>query len=302
MSIKNVKKSENTISLELKDYDISYANGLRRTLMSKIPTYAINNITVINNTTSYNNDYIKNRLELIPLKSDSDMDNVIFTLKASSEDELLDIFTESLNSSNGKKYFPGDILVLTLKPGQAIQLECSISKNIGSYHSKHSPICGIQFEMMPKDPKEKDYIYRQRNFVPNHIILSYESIGMFPADKLFTMSIDLIIDKLAFIKKSIEEENPEKIQIIKYNPMDDTYEYIIDNEDHTIGCLINNTNLENKECGFSGIIKPHPSFDKITMRVKGTPKTHSNKIMLNSISEITKNMEKIKTEFLKQIK
>jgi DNA-directed RNA polymerase subunit L len=302
MSIKNVKKSDNTISVELIDYDISYANGLRRTLISKIPTYAINNISVIKNTTSFNNDYIKNRLELIPIKSDSDMDNIIFTLKASSEDELLDIFTESLNSSNGKKYFPEDILLLTLKPGQTIQLECSVSKNIGSYHSKHSPVCGIQFEMMPKDPKEKDYIYRQRNYVPNHVILSYESIGMFPADKLFIMAIDLIIDKLAFIKKSIEEENPEKIQIIKYNPMDDTYEYIIDNEDYTIGCLINNTNLENKDCGFSGIIKPHPSFDKITMRVKGTSKIHSNNIMINSIIAITKNMEKIKSDFLKQKK
>lgn len=302
MSIKNVKKSDNSISLELKDFDISYANGLRRTLMAKIPTYAISSISVINNTTSYNNDYIKNRLELIPLKSDTEMDDVIFTLKASTEDELLDVFTDSLHSSNGKKYFPGDILVLTLKPGQAIQLECSVKKNIGSYHSKHSPVCGVQFEMMPKDPKEKDYIYRQRNFIPNNVILSYESIGMWPADKLFVMAIDLIVDKLAFIKKSIEEENPEKIQIIKYNPMDDTYEYIIDNEDHTIGCLINNTNLENKECGFSGVIKPHPSFDKITMRVKGTPKTHSNKIVINSINEITKNMEKIKTDFLKQVK
>jgi DNA-directed RNA polymerase alpha subunit len=297
MSIKNIKKSDNSISLEIKDFDISYGNGIRRTLMSKIPTYAISSVNVISNTTSYNNDYIKNRLELVPLKSDTEMDDIIFTLKASTEDELLDVFSDSLFSSNGKKYFPGDILLLTLKPGQAIQLECEVEKNIGSYHAKHSPICGMQFEMMPKDSKEKDYIYRQRNFVPNHVIMSYESIGMFPADKLFVMAVDLIIDKLAFIKKSIEEENPEKIQIIKYNPMDDTYEYIIDNEDHTIGCLINNANLENKECGFTGIIKPHPSFDKITMRVKGTPKTHPNKIMLNSISEITKNLEKIKKDF-----
>lgn len=302
MSIKNVKKSDNVISLEIKDYDISYANGIRRTLIAKIPTYAINSMSIINNTTSFNNDYIKNRLELIPLKSDTEMDDIIFTLKASTEDELLDVYTESLNSSNGKKYFPGDILLLTLKPGQSIELECGVKKDIGSTHSKHSPVCSVSYEMNPVNPKEKDYIYRQRNYIKNDVLLSFESIGMWNAEKLFPMAIDIIIDKLEFIKKSIEEENPEKIQIVKYNPMDDTNDYIIDNEDHTIGCLINNTNLENKDCGFSGIVKPHPSFDKITIRVKGTPKVHSNKIMLSSIADISKNLEKIKTDYLKQLK
>ena len=81
MEYSNIKKSNDgtndILSFELKGdeklgLDKSIVNGVRRTLISSINSVSFDNITILENNTSVHNEYIKQRIELIPIKLDPD--------------------------------------------------------------------------------------------------------------------------------------------------------------------------------------------------------------------------------------
>lgn len=303
--LKNIKKENNdTISLEIHGLDICYANGIRRTLIGKIQTYAFTDIRVINNTSCLNNDMIKNRIELIPIKSESDLDDVEFKLKEIADDEITDIFTNSIKSSDGKKYFIDDILINTLKPGQSFEFIAYAKKNMGTFNAKHSPVGTASLEYitdpnLTKKLNKNDFNAITRSVKKDSYKLTIESVGHYPVEKLYPMAIEFIIQRCELLSKSIKEKNIEKVQILKYNPMDFTFDYIINDEDHTLGCLINYHNLNNKQCSYTGLEKPHPSEEKIKIRVSGNDKITADQIMIDSINQIIEICEDLKKEYKK---
>ena len=81
MEYSNIKKyndgTNDILSFELKGdeklgLDKSIVNGVRRTLISSINSVSFDNITILENNTSVHNEYIKQRIELIPIKLDPD--------------------------------------------------------------------------------------------------------------------------------------------------------------------------------------------------------------------------------------
>ena len=66
----NIFKTDH-LKLRLKGKDINhvYVNTLRRVLLEEIPSYGINPdlINISKNSSVYNNDYLRNRLENFPL-------------------------------------------------------------------------------------------------------------------------------------------------------------------------------------------------------------------------------------------
>jgi DNA-directed RNA polymerase alpha subunit len=303
--IRNKKKlDDNTLSFEMHGVDISIPNAIRRILIAKIPTFAFSTIKIISNKTSINNDMLKTRIELIPLKStDPDIANAEFKLRVNAEDETVDVFSESLKSSDGKKYFPDNLLLLTLKPKQSIELTCSAIKDIPSVNYKHSPVGTAVLQYLPDEnlikklPKDATVLDKERAYLRDtdgnpSVKIIIESLGNYPVDKLYDMTCEIIIEKLEFLKSAIKQENPEKLQIIEFKPMDNTFDYIINKEDHTLGMLINNQNLKNKNCSYTGMLKSHPLEEKIIIRI-GASKGKTNDIILESIEELIKIFNKI---------
>lgn len=310
MSIKNIKKlNSDKISLEIHNEDISISNAIRRTLISKIPTYAFSDIDISINTTSLHNDFIKHRIELIPLKYANELEDITFSLKDETDGILKDTTTKMLKSSNGKKYFDEDILLIVLKHNQEIEFTAKASKNIGSFHSKHNPVSNVAMEHIidpikmakvdKNDPSYENKIQRQVLEDKNGnkaVKLTIESIGMFPVEELFNKAIDVIIEKLNFLEKSIKDENPEKIQIIQFNPIENTNDYIIYNEDHTMGNLIVNHLQKNSKCSFAGYKKPHPLEDKIIIRITGN-KVKPNDVLIETINQVKNIYIKLNKEY-----
>lgn len=299
MSVKNYNKvSDNEISFEIHDADVSIPNGIRRVAMNKIPTYAFDEFDIRVNRTSFNNDFIEKRLELIPIKYSEELEDVEFVLRAESDGTLTDVFSSSLKASNGKKYFDEDILILTLKNIQEVEFTCRAKKNIGSEHAKHQPISAIAYEYVidPKkaaklDKSESNYetLIQRQNITDKYgniaIKLTIEGIGMFSSDEIVRLAIGIIQDKLDFLEKSIKEKNIEKLQVIKFTPIDNTNDYIINNEEHTIGCLITNHAQKNKKCSYAGYKKNPALEEKIVIRITGD-KVSPDTIILEAIEEV----------------
>jgi DNA-directed RNA polymerase subunit L len=72
MEYLNIEDTNDKLSLEIKGdintgLDKSIINGIRRTAISSINTVSFDNITIVENNTSTHNEYIVQRIELIPL-------------------------------------------------------------------------------------------------------------------------------------------------------------------------------------------------------------------------------------------
>ena len=72
MEYLNIKNSNNKLSFEIKGdiskgLDKSIINGIRRTIISHTDTVAFEQINIVENNSSIHNEYIKQRLELIPI-------------------------------------------------------------------------------------------------------------------------------------------------------------------------------------------------------------------------------------------
>jgi DNA-directed RNA polymerase subunit L len=76
--ISNVQEQNGTLSFTLSNINVSYANGLRRVILSEIPVIAIesypyekNNVNILANKSRLNNELIKQRLSCIPIHIDA---------------------------------------------------------------------------------------------------------------------------------------------------------------------------------------------------------------------------------------
>lgn len=72
LNTKVTRLSPDRIEFDLIGLDASIANALRRTLMAEVPTVAIENVYVWNNTSIVVDEVLSHRLGLVPLKINPD--------------------------------------------------------------------------------------------------------------------------------------------------------------------------------------------------------------------------------------
>ena len=145
--ISNFKNNGEIVSFDLNNesnnINISFANALRRIIISNIETYSIddNSVNFFNNTSILNNEFLKHRLTLIPIISnlDIDYDNIIISCKKKNENENMEsiyvsnfvctniIKNEVIDNSIIFKY--PSILFGKLKNNQEIAFEAKLVKN-----------------------------------------------------------------------------------------------------------------------------------------------------------------------------
>ena len=75
--IEIVEMSTLLIKFQLKDCDLTIANALRRTIISEVPTMAIDLVHITENTSVLFDEFLAQRLGLIPLIS-NDVDELEF--------------------------------------------------------------------------------------------------------------------------------------------------------------------------------------------------------------------------------
>lgn len=174
MDIEITKKTHTELDLILSNSTLSMANSLRRTMLSEVPTLAIDLVEVEKNTSSLADEFIVHRLGLIPLTS-KDVNSFRYTRDCTcmkycpkcsvelflnvkcfgeitrnitSEDLHSQLSTvQPYNDSNSKS----GILIMKLRKGQEIIMKCIAKKGIGKEHSKWSPVTAIGFEYDPEN-------------------------------------------------------------------------------------------------------------------------------------------------------
>jgi DNA-directed RNA polymerase I and III subunit RPAC1 len=198
-SLKSFSKNTKIEILSLNNEEIVFdiigiepplANALRRILISEIPTMAIENINLYQNTSVIPDEVLSHRLGLIPIYADAnefqykkpsedfnEFNSINFKLHIKCDKDKQtglikneEVYSSSLvwipKGSQDKRFVAqetirvvnDDILIAKLRPGQEIEAELICVKGIGRTHAKWSPVCTAYYRLLPEIEITEDIV------------------------------------------------------------------------------------------------------------------------------------------------
>ncbi|KAI0800444.1 insert subdomain of RNA polymerase alpha subunit [Fomes fomentarius] len=172
--------SQRSIEFDLVGVDASIANAFRRILIAEVPTIAIEDVFVFNNTSVIQDEILAQRLGLIPLNVDPrlfefrkdiplDRNTLVFRLNVTCErarKPSKNVFVNEYVKSGDLEWVPQgeqeavfgsntpaatnkDIVIAQLRPGQTIEIELHAIKGVGKEHAKWSPVATATYRLHP---------------------------------------------------------------------------------------------------------------------------------------------------------
>jgi DNA-directed RNA polymerase subunit D len=146
--IRIIDKSEDKMRIELRDTDPSFANALRRTVLTEVPFMAIDEVDIGENTSSIFNEFIAHRIGQVPLITDIKSYKLpdrccggqcarcstIATLEAKGPGT---VYSKELKFKDKNiKAVEGDIPIIILADGQRLRLEAKAVLGYAKNHAK----------------------------------------------------------------------------------------------------------------------------------------------------------------------
>ncbi|BGP17476.1 hypothetical protein JCM10213_004428 [Rhodosporidiobolus nylandii] len=179
LRVKITQLKDDQVHFILDGVHLGLANSLRRSMISRIDTLAIDQVQITENTSVLPDEMLAHRLGLVPLNSEGmdkqvvnynrecDCDSycprcsVVLTLDAVCTQGLLEVTTNHLiieggdRSDVGKPAISSDpklkdgILLVKLNKGQEVHMRCIAVKGRALEHAKWSPVAALGFEYDP---------------------------------------------------------------------------------------------------------------------------------------------------------
>jgi len=139
------------------------ANAFRRALLAEVPTMAVDEVVILENTSALFDETLAHRIGLIPLKTDFDLveeyiedrENAIkktvsLILEIEALDENVTVFSGHLKSEDPHVVPVSDsIPIVKLAKGQRIILEAFARLGCGREHAKWQPVSVAAYKYMP---------------------------------------------------------------------------------------------------------------------------------------------------------
>lgn len=207
VKIRVIEDTGQSIKLELREIDRSYANTLRRFCISEVPSMAIDDVIILENTSVLYDEILAHRLGLIPLKTDfkkyllpekcdckSELGcnkcRVLLVLDAVAKDRVVTVFSGDLVSEDKETRPISDTIpIVKLAKGQAIKLEAYARLGRGKEHAKWQP-CTVS-------------VLTEGN-TDDSFFLKVESVGAMPARTIVMKAIEILEEKLSEMKGKLE--------------------------------------------------------------------------------------------------
>lgn len=327
MATYNIKT--NQIIFETTDVDLSILNGIRRVLLMDIPILGIigngtdSTVNIIENTTVLNNEIIENRIALIPLNITEDYndkfifgeDKLTLSLDVSCQEfeDIKTITTRDLivtqNNKQVNNFFKEPYCIITkLRKNEKLKLTADAVKETGRKNASFNIVSGVTLYNKPKGDLEtyKNTIDYEKDYIEGHYIFKFEIINNTISHKYMLMkAVDIIINKLSLLM--------EKSKIEKFNNNVSTYDFEFENENDTIGNIIqsyifdnyvttNKKIIENNQCIYVGYIVKHPLDKILTIRLTlENENIETAKTFLKQVCEeiIVEKLQPLKNKFSK---
>ncbi|KAJ3338856.1 DNA-directed RNA polymerases I and III subunit RPAC1 [Gonapodya sp. JEL0774] len=183
-----ISPDQMTMEFDMVGIDAAFANAFRRIMIAEVPTMAIEQVFISNNTSIMHDEILAQRLGMLPIRANpakfhykvpgdipSDQNTLVFRLNVKCtaasnppKDAVVpeDLYVNSSVYSSQLKWEPqgdqarelgengvgmvhDDILLVKMRPGQMIQLECHAEKGQGKDHAKYSPVATASYRLLP---------------------------------------------------------------------------------------------------------------------------------------------------------
>lgn len=209
-----VSRTEESVTVDVSDIPHYLANAMRRMVIQEVPTMAVEEVLVIENTSPLTNEVLSHRISLIPFITDLDNYNlpeecscqsrlgcekcvVRFVLHAEAVDKIVTVYSRDIQAetpSGNVRPFSGDIPVTVLAPGQRVELELYVRLGRGRKHSKWQSGIATLYE---EDGRKYLYV---------------ESFGFLPPDRIVAESVKIVVRKIGELENVFREliSNVEK--------------------------------------------------------------------------------------------
>jgi len=203
---KVIEDSGNSVTVQFEGVDRSYANAVRRFCISEVPSMAIDDVVILENSSVLYDEILAHRLGMIPIKTDLERYilpekcdcgsplgcnkcRVLLVLDATGKDRVTTIHSGDLVSED-RDVLPisETIPLVKLARGQTVKLEAYARLGRGKEHAKWQP-CTVAV------------LTDGRN--EGTLNLMVESVGGMPAKQIVLKAMQLLGEKLKEIQVSV---------------------------------------------------------------------------------------------------
>jgi DNA-directed RNA polymerase subunit D len=167
MEIEILDRSNGSLNFILRGVSLSMANALRRIMIAEVPVMAIDDVTIIQNTSPVKDEILAHRLGLIPIKTDlksytipekcscqsefgCNLCSVTLTLGIEATDFPKTVYSMEIKSENPDIVPVAENIPLSkLAVGQSIHLEAYAKLGRGKDHAKWQPVSACSYKYVP---------------------------------------------------------------------------------------------------------------------------------------------------------
>jgi DNA-directed RNA polymerase subunit D len=209
ISLDVIDSQPSRIRLRMKGIERAYANAIRRIAISQVPTMAIDDVVILENSSVMFDELVAHRLGLIPLKTDltrynlpEDCDchsalgcpkcRVLLVLDAEATDKIKTVNSGDLVSEDPETKPISDLIpIVKLAPGQKVKLEAYARLGKGIDHAKWQATSASVLTETGKPDEYELYI---------------ESVGSIPAPEIFIRAIEKLQKSLQDFSTQVLEQ------------------------------------------------------------------------------------------------
>jgi len=191
MEVKVVDKNELSARLIVEGVDTALMNALRRAMVAEVPSMAIDEVVVIENSSMLHDEILAHRLGLIPLVTDLDSYNlpeecscksemgcnlcrVSLTLDVEAAESVKTVYSGDLVSENlNIRPVSERIPIVKLAPDQRLKIEAYARLGKGEKHAKWQPASVCTYRHFPKvkiNEKECDSCGKCVDICPKRVL------------------------------------------------------------------------------------------------------------------------------------
>ncbi len=176
--------------------DVPFMNALRRIVLAEVPSMAIDEVVIIENSSLLKDEVLAHRLGLIPIKTDLDSYNLpeecpcksefgcnlcraALTLEVEASNGVKTVYSRDLKPENPDIAPVSDrIPIVKLASGQKIKLEAYARLGKGKAHAKWQPVAVCAYRHLPPikiDESHCDECNKLLTASPKRVLIKAES-------------------------------------------------------------------------------------------------------------------------------
>ena len=286
--MENVKVRGRELTCELKNFPVTFVNGLRRTMLSGIPKVVIRDVQILANTTQVPYEMLKHRVEMLPINVHPSDHTTIkeakIELRLTTITEPRNVTTDDFVVESGRESilmkdpdFGDPILFLKVRAGEAVHIVGRLAVETDGV--THACCVSTSWHVDPErmkldrkthvdgggDEKLFDNFLYQKSYSrddlgrPNHFDMIVETIGVLPPKEILRLGAQILrIKSQEYLVAALKNITREKDA--------GTYSITLDFGGHTIGALFQEVIYKSKDTEFVAYDIPHPLMPAMVLK------------------------------------